>query len=59
MTRSNVFQDGWEIGEFHAADNEAAFEKIRKMAERHDIGEPLTIKLSLAGKMIRMVTRNK
>lgn len=53
LTRSDVFQDGWEFDSFHASDDQKAIEKVDRLFRRHQIGQPLTIRLSCDGRAVR------
>lgn len=53
LTRSDVFAEGWEVDTFHAATDEEAIAKIERLRKRHEVGQPLTIKLSCEGRAIR------
>jgi len=58
LTRSDVFADGWEIGDFFADNDEKAIERIERILEKHDIGNPQIIQLSCGGKSVRIFKRN-
>ena len=53
LTRSDLFQDGWEFDVFHAENDQKAIEKVDRMFRRHDVGQPLTIRLSVEGRQVR------
>ncbi len=53
ITREDLFQDGWEIDTFHADSDERAIARIDKLMAKHDIGRPITIRLSCEGRAIR------
>lgn len=53
LTRSDLFADGWEQQTFHADSDENAIARMDKLVERHDVGKPLTIRLSCEGKLVK------
>jgi hypothetical protein len=53
LTRSDLFQDAWEVGSFYADNDEKAIERMETVVSRHDVGQPLTIRLSCDGRMVR------
>lgn len=55
LTRSDLFADSWEIGTIYADNDEKAIAWAEKTFKRHNVGLPLTIRISCEGRAVRTI----
>jgi len=55
ITRSDLFADGIEIGEIFADNDERAIAWLEKTFAKHNIGNPLAMKISCGNKAVRTI----